>query len=237
MFPLFGGFAYWFPKITGRMMSERLGRWSFWLFFVGFNVTFFPMHQLGLEGMPRRIYTYPADMGWGTLNLVATIGAATIATAVLLFIVNAAWSRRHGAPAGDNPWGADTLEWATTSPPPAENFRRLPVVASRSPLWEAGGIAGTVKGLALDPPEVLVTTALDATPDHRTAWPTATIWPLVAAIFTAVMFIASIFTPWAVVWGTIPVVVALTAWFWPSREETAKSRALEKAPSPPGVAP
>jgi len=237
VFPLFGGFAYWYPKITGRMMSERLGRWSFWLFFIGFNVTFFPMHQLGLEGMPRRVYTYPADMGWGTLNLVATIGAVTIATSVLLFIVNAVWSRRHGERAGDNPWGADTLEWATTSPPPAENFKRPPVVGSREPLWAQGGIAGEVRGLALDPAEVLVTTALDAKPHHRVGWPTPTIWPLVAAIFTTIMFIGSIFTPWAVVWGTIPIVIALTAWFWPSREENAKARKVEKSPLAAGRTP
>jgi len=109
VFPLFGAFFYWFPKITGRLLSERLGRWQFWVFFVGFNVAFFPMHLLGLNGMPRRIYTYAAETGWGTLNLIATIGAAVIAFSVLIFIVNFARSLRNGDAAGDNPWGAGTL--------------------------------------------------------------------------------------------------------------------------------
>jgi cytochrome c oxidase subunit 1 len=103
VFPLFGGFYYWFPKISGRMLSERLGIWNFWLFFVGFNLTFFPMHQLGLEGMPRRVYTYLAGMGWGTLNLLASLGAALLAVSVLVFIGNVLWSRRHGPLAADNP--------------------------------------------------------------------------------------------------------------------------------------
>src|SRR2546421_206546 len=116
VFPLFGGFYYWFPKMTGRMLSERLGKWNFWLFFIGFNLTFFPMHNLGLHGMPRRVYTYPAGMGWNGANLLASIGAAMIAASVLAFIGNIAWSLRRGALACENPWGAGTLEWATSSP-------------------------------------------------------------------------------------------------------------------------
>jgi heme/copper-type cytochrome/quinol oxidase subunit 1 len=109
VFPLFGAFYYWFPKFTGRLMSERLGRWQFWLFFIGFNVAFFPMHVLGLQGMPRRVYTYPEEMGWGTLNMTATIGAAMIVVSVLLFIINVLRSYRGGRVAGDNPWGPGTL--------------------------------------------------------------------------------------------------------------------------------
>src|SRR5205085_4660228 len=89
VFPLFGAWYYWFPKITGRMMGERLGRWQFWLFFIGFNVAFYPMHHLGLQGMPRRVYTYPVEMGWGALNFLSTAGALMIAASVLIFIVNA----------------------------------------------------------------------------------------------------------------------------------------------------
>jgi cytochrome c oxidase subunit I+III len=134
VFPLFGAFYYWFPKITGRLLDERAGRWNFWLFFIGFNLTFFPMHQLGLIGMPRRVYTYPGGLGWDELNLLASIGAALIAASVALFVANAIWSRRYGQIAGADPWHAGTLEWATTSPPPAWNFEHIPVVSGRQPL-------------------------------------------------------------------------------------------------------
>ncbi|HWI15406.1 MAG TPA: cbb3-type cytochrome c oxidase subunit I, partial [Burkholderiales bacterium] len=230
VFPLFGAFYYWFPKMTGRMMSEKLGAWNFWLFFVGFNVAFFPMHQLGLNGMPRRVYTYPADMGWNALNLLATVGAVTIAVSVLLFIINAVRSYRSGALAGDNPWGASTLEWATSSPPPSYNFASIPIVASREPLWEPKGIAGRVEGLSLRTPEVIATTVLDARPDHRIAFPTPTIWPFLSAIAVTVLFIGTIFSPWALVWGAVPVAITLTIWFWPTRKETEEHLALERKP-------
>ncbi|MGN6704222.1 MAG: cytochrome c oxidase subunit I, partial [Burkholderiaceae bacterium] len=230
VFPLFGAFYYWFPKFTGRMMNETLGPWNFWLFFIGFNVTFFPMHLLGLEGMPRRVYTYPADMGWGGMNLTATVGAWTIAVSVVLFIVNAVRSRRHGALAGNDPWGAGTLEWQTASPPPAGNFPVLLVVGGRYPLWEPDGIAGTVAGIDTHSRQVLVTTVLDAEPQHRYTFPTPTIWPFVGAITVTVLFIGSIFTPWAVVWGSVPVAIALTAWFWPSKKETGRHVATEVRP-------
>jgi hypothetical protein len=231
VFPLFGGFYYWFPKVTGRLLDERLGRWNFWLFLVGFNLAFFPMHLLGLAGMPRRVYTYSAAMGWGTMNFIATVGALTIAVSVLLFLVNVARSWRGGAPADANPWGAETLEWLRPSPLPRGNTAAIPVVASRTPLWTPGGIAGVVTGLADSPPEQLVTSGLDARPDHRLALPTPTIWPLIAAVATTVLFIGSIFTPWAVVWGSIPVLIATTAWFWPSRKEAQRHRALERRPA------
>ena len=136
VFPLLGGIYYWFPKMTGRMMSERLGRWNFWTLFVGFNVTFFPMHLLGFLGMPRRVYTYPASMGWGTLNLLATGGALLMALGGLLLVVNVVRSRRKGAVAGDNPWNADTLEWGTSSPPPVYNFLHVPIVEGPNALWD-----------------------------------------------------------------------------------------------------
>ena len=229
VFPLFGAFYYWFPKVTGRMLDETLGRWNFWLFFVGFNVAFFPMHILGLQGMPRRVYTYAGESGWGALNLVSSFGAALIVVSVLLFIVNVARSRHHGAAAGANPWGASTLEWATSSPPPPGNFHPPLAVGGREPLWEQQGVPGRVDGLSNDPPEVLVTTLLDATPHHRLAFPPPTLWPLITAIATTVMFVSSIFTPWAVIWGSIPIAVAMIAWFWPSKEEAAKHRRRELA--------
>ncbi|MEJ2187341.1 MAG: cbb3-type cytochrome c oxidase subunit I [Gemmatimonadota bacterium] len=135
-FALMAGAYYWFPKMSGRLLSERLGRWHFWLTVIGFNTTFFVQHFLGLLGMPRRVYTYANLPGWGTLNLISTIGAFILAFSVLLFLVNLAWSLRRGETAGDNPWRAWSLEWATTSPPPEHNFRRVPPVLGRRPLWE-----------------------------------------------------------------------------------------------------
>jgi len=136
IFTIFGAIYYWFPKVTGRMLSERLGRWHFWLFVVGFNLTFLPMHWAGMLGMPRRIYTYPADRGWDLWNLIASLGVPFQVVAVLLFVINVLISLRRGAPAGNDPWDAWTLEWATASPPPAYNFDTEPVAASRRPLWD-----------------------------------------------------------------------------------------------------
>jgi cytochrome c oxidase subunit 1 len=227
VFPLFGAFYYWFPKFTGRLMSERLGRWQFWLFFIGFNVAFFPMHVLGLQGMPRRVYTYPQEMGWGTLNMTATIGAGIIALSVLLFIINVLRSYRGGQVAGDNPWGAGTLEWGTASPPPAANFELVPVVHARYPLWERGATPSHVSGLSTQHREVLITSVADAELDHRLWLPSSSIWPFLAAVATTVLFIGSIFTPWAVVWASIPVAIAATIWFWPKRR-TAEVRAASE---------
>jgi cytochrome c oxidase subunit I+III len=237
VFPLFGAWYFWFPKITGRLMSERMGHWNFWLFFVGFNVAFYPMHHLGLMGMPRRVYSYPADMGWGALNLLSTVGAVMIATSVLLFVINVLRSLRGGALAGANPWNAGSLEWAMPSPPPPYNFADVPVVHGREPLWEPpetvreGDLPTHVTGLADDTREVLITHVQDAAPDHRDHFPQPTIWTFISSIFLSIMFIASIFTPWAVVWGTVPVVAALVVWFWPRQHETAKNREQEKAPA------
>ena len=138
-FGILAGLYYWFPKLSGRLLDEGLGRWHFWLTFAGFNLTFFPMHFLGLMGMPRRVYTYPDLPGWGLWNLVSTGGAFLLGLSVLVLLWNVWGSLRHGAPAGDNPWGAWTLEWATSSPPPAHNFATVPVVTSARPLYGRGG--------------------------------------------------------------------------------------------------
>ena len=215
VFPLLGAIYYWYPKMTGRMMSERLGKWAFWLIFVGFHLTFFPMHILGLQGMPRRVYTYQPDMPWHGLNMFVSLSAVILAAGFLVFFIDAIRAARSGALAGDNPWGAPTLEWATSSPPPSYNFVHLPVVGGSNPLWEASDLLSVATGLRTDRRELVVTTLSTATPEAREASPRNSIWPLWTAIATSVMLIWSIFTPWAVAWGWIPVAVALIGWFWP----------------------
>jgi cytochrome c oxidase subunit 1/cytochrome c oxidase subunit I+III len=136
VFPVIGGLHYWFPKFTGRMLGERFGKWTFWVLFTGFNIGFFPMHIAGLLGMPRRVYTYQAQMGWNGVNLVSTIGSFLFAAGILMFLINVVISLRRGKVAGPNPWDAPSLEWSVPSPPPEYNFAVLPIIASRHPLWE-----------------------------------------------------------------------------------------------------
>ena len=136
MMGLWGGLYYYFPKVTGRMLDERLGNWHFWLFFIGVNLTFMPMHWSGLYGMPRRIYTYDAGQGWETYNLLSSIGAYIQAVAVLLGFWNILKARRSGEIAGNDPWGGGTLEWSIPSPPPEYNFEKIPTVTSRYPMWD-----------------------------------------------------------------------------------------------------
>ena len=215
IFPLVGAVYYWFPKITGRLLSERMGRWNFWLMFVGFNLTFFPMHILGLEGMPRRVYTYQPEMGWEALNLLATFGAFLLAAGFVLLAVNVFASLRTSDAAGDNPWGASTLEWATASPPPSFNFSRIPVVDHRDPLWAEPDALPVAGGLSIERREVLLGSVAEAVSHSREPSPQPSIWPLVTAVATTVFFVGSIFTPWAVVWGSPPIAVGLIGWFWP----------------------
>ncbi len=137
VFGIMAGIYYWFPKMTGRMLSKRLGQWHFWLQLIGFNLTFFPMHVLGLKGMPRRIADYAPNRGWGFYNMLATIGAFVIAISMVIFFVNVLTTLRKPRTAPDDPWGGNTLEWATTSPPPAHNFDRLPPITSVRPVREA----------------------------------------------------------------------------------------------------
>jgi cytochrome c oxidase subunit I+III len=223
VFPLFGGLYYWFPKITGWRLDDRLGVIAFGLFFVGFNLTFFPMHILGLRGMPRRVYTYQPGLGFDTLNLLATAGAAVMASAVLVMLFDMVRCRWRARAAAENPWGAPTLEWATSSPPPAYNFAAPLVVSSAEPLWEPGPLT-EVTGLKTDQREVLVTFAMDARPDHRTTMPEPSLWPFLTALVTTAFFITSIFTPWAVVWFAAPMFLVMVGWFWPKPHEPFGTR-------------
>jgi cytochrome c oxidase subunit 1 len=217
VFPLLGILTYWYPKITGRMMSETLGKIGFWLLFLGFQLTFFPMHWSGLLGMPRRVYTYPAGLGLELPNLLSSIGAFVVATSVLLFVVNGLVSLYLGAIAGPNPWGAPTLEWATSSPPPVYNFAHLPVVESNTPLWDSDGELPVVTGLRVDDKEMLLTTVVAAAPDLREPVPEPSLWPFISAVAIGIVFVSSIFSPWAIAVGAVPSAIALTAWFWPKQ--------------------
>jgi cytochrome c oxidase subunit I+III len=213
VFPLFGAFHLWFPKLAGRMLSERLGKLTFGLMFVGFNVTFFPMHNVGLLGMPRRVYTYLAELGWGDLNLLSTIGAFVLGLGVLVFLVNVVLALRKPATAPDDPWRGDSLEWATSSPPPNYNFLYLPTVKGRWARWDGDG--GRVTGIRGDRREVLLTSVVEATPIGKAVLPSPTVWPLILAFAVSVAFIGVIFTLWAAPVGALLAFGALVGWLWP----------------------
>jgi cytochrome c oxidase subunit 1 len=228
VFPLLGAFYFWFPKWTGRMLNDSLGRWNFWLLLIGFNVTFFPMHILGLHGMTRRIYTYVAETGWGNLNLLATIGAFIIGLSMSMFVLNVVLSVRRGVIAEANPWLAPTLEWATSSPPPAYNFYNLPSVAEGDPLWRNLEQKPVVVGLSREKREVLNTTIIDAVPEHRYELARDSIWPLALAVVVGLTMTFVIFTPWALPGGMFFSMLVLFAWFWRGNEPeflTAQSKA------------
>jgi len=223
LFAVAGGIYHWFPKMTGRLLDERFGRWVFWVMFVGFNVAFLPMHVTGLLGMPRRVYTYPTGLGWDTLNLVTSIGSLVFAAGILMLVIAVLRGWRSGAPAGANPWGAPTLEWSVASPPPAYNFVEIPIVASRYPLWEPS-IAGAPQSqlrtdLTLEAGrETLATSALDAEVDLVMKMPEDTFAPLILTIGMALGFIGLLMhVVWLTAVGAALTLVALIAWLWPRR--------------------
>jgi len=228
LFPMFAGLYFWIPKMMGRMMDDMLGKVHFWLFFVGFNLTFFTMHFLGLHGMPRRVYTYLPEMHWGTLNALSTSGVALMSLGVIVFIVNFFQSRASGELAGDNPWAAGSLDWATPSPPPSYNFLEPPTVNGREALWEALPNQPIVGGLRDDVREVLITHSLDAEPEYKEEDPGPSIWPFITSIVVGIVFVESIFTPWAIAWGAAPVGAALIAWMWPKGSRPLRRRVEEK---------
>jgi cytochrome c oxidase subunit 1 len=217
LFPLFGGFHHWFPKFTGRMIDERLGKVTFWILFLGFNLTFFPMHLVGLHGMVRRIYTYSADMGWGTTNLLATAGAFVIALGGVLFIANVLRSRAGGIVADSNPWEAGTLEWAAASPPAPYNFINLPVVNNRAPLWKDRNERTVVVGMRNDRREVLITSVLDADPHHRCVLPGSSIWPLLTTIGLCIGLAQAVTSFSGYYVASVLGGIGLIGWFWPRK--------------------
>jgi cytochrome c oxidase subunit I len=234
VFPVLGAVYFWFPKMTGRLMDERLGRWNFWITFIGFNLAFLPMHITGLLGMPRRVYTYADGMGWDTLNMITSVGSFVLAVGIALFLVNVVKSLRSGALAGANPWDGPTLEWAVPSPPPPYNFAVIPTVTSRHPLWEGyleehGARSSIERGMLLEQgKETVATTALDAEPDMVLEMPEDSAAPFWLAVGMAVIFVGLLLKGWMVaVLGGVITLVALLAWLWPRRE----LREREPAPS------
>ncbi|HEX3882122.1 MAG TPA: cytochrome c oxidase subunit I [Stellaceae bacterium] len=225
LFPVIGGVYFWFPKITGRLLNERLGKWNFWVMFVGFNLAFFPMHITGLMGMPRRVYTYPAEMGWSTLNMITTVGAFILAVGILLFFINVFVSRRRGAIAGPNPWDAPSLEWSVPSPPPPYNFAVIPSIASRHPLWEerlqeGDGQSMLDRGMVLDHHhETLAVGAIDGEPDLILKMPSESYMPVLTTICISVLFaglVAAIW--WLAIVGAVATALAVIIWLWPLPE-------------------
>jgi cytochrome c oxidase subunit I len=198
IFAIFGSIYYWFPKITGRLMSERLGNWQFWIYFIGFNITFMPQHWIGLLGMPRRIYTYYDDLNLADLNLLSTAGVFVQSVGILLLFYNVIHSYRKGAPAGRNPFHAATLEWATESPPTVHNFNTIPTVHSREPLWVE---AEQVEAAAFGPVE-----------EHM-HMPPNSFWPLFTAfgaVMTFVLFLTNIW--WMPLLGVIWTAIGTINW-------------------------
>jgi cytochrome c oxidase subunit I len=229
VFPVIGGLHFWFPKMSGRMMDERLGRWTFWTMFVGFNAAFFPMHITGLIGMPRRVYSYPAAMGVGGLNMLSTIGAFVFALGVLLFLINVIKSLGSGAAAGRNPWDAPTLEWTTTSPPPAYNFATIPQVSSRYPLWEdrleeneerSVFGDGAQEGMLLDKgKETIGVSPIDAVPNVVLKMPGDSLLPFLLSVGMLALFLGMLAKSGTLmVAGTLVEIAILAVWMTPQAQ-------------------
>ena len=214
VFGLFAGIYYWAPKMFGRMLSESLGKWSFWLMFVGFNVGFFPMHVSGLLGMPRRVYTYAAGNGLELPNLISTIGVYVFSAGIVVSLWNLIRSEAAGEAAGRNPWGAASLEWLTESPPPHYNFAHIPVVESRDPLWDGGYSSGPAFDEARLTPR---TSALDAALEAPIEMPDDNLWAVVITLgmLLAVAGVLVRSYPWAII-GAVVSLFSLARWMWPT---------------------
>jgi cytochrome c oxidase subunit 1/cytochrome c oxidase subunit I+III len=224
VFPVFAGFYYWLPKMTGRMMNERLGKLSFWIMFIGFNVGFFPMHNLGLLGMPRRIYTYQRGLGFDNLNMLVTIGAFTLGVGILISMVNLLVSLRTGALAGRNPWNSDGLEWATDSPPKPYGSLHIPLIASRHPLWDDfDEEADDENDRILDAGRLTPSTSwLDAEPFAISTIPEDSLTPLIMSLALFGFFVTFVFQLlWAALGLLLLTFLLGCIWMWPNTEKEA----------------
>jgi cytochrome c oxidase subunit I+III len=235
VFPVLAGLHHWFPKLSGRRPSEVWGKVAFWLMLIGFNVTFMPQHWLGLQGMARRVYTYDADLGWDTSNTVSTVGAFVLAAGVAVFLANLGRAWRWGPPSGDDPWRADSLEWAVSSPPPQYNFERIPLVGSRSPLWDAAphgfepDVAQGVLGLSrpyAGRREIVRTSMLDARPQAIAVLPGPSYGPFVTALALTVAIVGILVDWWVLAGiGGVATLAALVGWLTGDRRRGAPTGA------------
>ncbi|MEX0762432.1 MAG: cytochrome c oxidase subunit I [Dehalococcoidia bacterium] len=225
LFPLLGGIYYWFPKVTGRMLGDVIGQASFWLTFIGFNLTFFPMHILGFMGMPRRVYTYLPGLGWEGLNLFQTVAAFVLAIGLLLYFLNLVRSLIGGSRASDNPWGSGELEWLTSSPPANYNFAVVPTVRDLYPLWyeqtvlpEDDQAMSPDERFGLDPGrrETIGTSVLDAVPQQRMIQPSISLIPIVAAAVLWLTFVGLVFDVIITLIGIPLLAIVFLIWNIPS---------------------
>jgi cytochrome c oxidase subunit 1/cytochrome c oxidase subunit I+III len=221
LFGVLAGIYYWAPKMFGVMMSETLGKVSFWLTFVGFNVGFFPMHIVGLAGMSRRIYTYDASTGFGAMNMLETIGVYVFALGLIVTLWNFVQSKASGEPAPNNPWGAASLEWLAASPPEHYNFAHIPVIHSREPLWDGGYSPGPSYHEARLTPR---TSTLDATLEEPVEMPHDNVWAIVMPLTLLLAFAALLLHSytWSAI-GTAASLLCMARWMWPSSEKVLET--------------
>jgi len=238
VFPLLGGLYYWFPKVTGRMYGERAGKASFWLSFAGTALTFMPMHIAGLLGMPRRQWTYPANLGWGTTNLLETLGSYLLTAGLLVVAANLAISLRRGRPVGRDPFDGATLEWATTSPPPPFNFTVIPTISSPYPMWDERDREEDLRRVErgelvlADGHQTPASTVVDAQLDEVLDMPSDSPWPITLAGALALVFVFLLTGHWttAVVFAGAGALV-LGAWHWREASTDLAGAARRAAPN------
>jgi len=260
IFGLFAGAYYWWPKFTGKMLSDRLGKLHFWLMLIGFNLTFGPFHILGLQGMPRRIYRYPSGRGWDFWNLVATIGSFIIAFSVLVFIINVVKSRR-GPKVAEDPWDARTLEWSIPNPPPAYNFAEVPIITSRDEVWhrkyaedeQGGPVPRSVPEVPSEPARLEVTATgngesaeleVEEEPEEEVREPTAhdlhihmpspSYYPLLVAIGLPIICYGLMYKAWYVsAIGALVILAGVYGWaLEPSTAPEEPEEVTEPGPEP-----
>ncbi len=230
---LFGGMYYWYPKIFGRMLNDTLGKWHFWVMLLGFNMTFGPFHILGLQGMPRRIYTYASNMGWNVLNMISTIGAFIIALGVLIFIYNVWYTYRQGVAAVDDPWDARTLEWITPNPTPAYNYVEVPVVTHQDDFWhqkytedESGRL------VRVAPSSEFIQRR--ATADDHIHMPSPSYWPLVASFGGPIIAYGQVYKMYAI--SAVGILVLITGLYaWAVEPSTAPAEDEDEEPPAHGL--